>query len=419
MATAPVSMLKSRVFRLLLISALCLAGFPQVYLMTVVKAGGIVFAGCEAQLADGGRIGGDYSIFWFAGRAALEGDAASLYDTASFRAMMQEAFGDHYGGFRWLYPPHWLAVLAPFAALPFTLSYVAFVILTFALFLAVANRICGDLKFVLLLAATPAMLVTALFGQNGFLISAIMLAALFLESRPGRLTGILVGLLTLKPQFGLVLPFALAARRAWRAIAVAAATSVALFALSAVLFGIEPWIGWITGFGTAPSDLMATRDEDYLGLQISVHAGLRLLGAGDLTAGIGQGLAMLAAIGLAAAGMRHRTAAGLKACLIVACSYLATPYGMIYDMPALSFVCLWLYLGRHGRAAGPALSGLALMIIALPFLNILLVTGGMPLAPVMIAGLAVCVFLEIREAAQDAEEHPAAATGPAVAQEPA
>ena len=61
------------------------------------------------------------------------------------------------------------------------------------------------------------------------------------------------------------------------------------------------------------------------------------------------------------------------------------------------------------------------MIMALPFLNILLVTGGMPLAPVMIAGLAVCVFLEIRETAKDAEGLPAAAAGcqPAVAQEPA
>lgn len=400
MDTGPLAILKSRVFWLLLISVICLAGFPQGYLMTIIKAGGIVIADGEAQLADGGRIGGDYTIFWSAGRAALDGNAASLYDPSSFRTMMQEAFGAHYGGFRWLYPPHWLTVIAPMALLPFTLSYLAFVILTFGLFLRVAQRIVGDLQFLLLLTATPVMLVTALFGQNGFLISAIMLAALFLENRRGIVSGILIGLLTLKPQFGLVVPFALAARHAWQTIAVAAATAAGLAALSAALFGIEPWIAWISGLGTAPADLMETRSQDYLGLQISVHASLRLLGAGDIAAAAGQGLTILAAIGLAAAGVRQAAPDRLKACLVVACSYLATPYGMIYDLPALSFVCLWLYLGRQGRAAGPALSGLALMILALPFVNILLVAGGMPLAPVMIAGLAVAVFIEIRDAAR-------------------
>jgi hypothetical protein len=418
--------MRSRVFWLLLLCSICLAGFPHGYLMTVVKAGGIVLADGEAQLADGGRIGGDYSTFWVAGRTALDGDAALLYDTDSFRSMMQEAFGADYGGFRWLYPPHWLTVLAPFAALPFTLSYLAFVVLTLGLFLLVAYRVSRDLPFVLLLLATPAMLVTALFGQNGFLISAIIIAALFLESRRGKLTGVLVGLLTLKPQFGLVLPFALAALRSWRAIAVAAATSIVLVVLSAALFGIDPWIAWIKGIGTGSSDVMATRNEDYLGLQISVHAGLRLLGASEMAAAAGQGLAILTAIGLAIAGMRRAAPARLKACLIVACSYLATPYGMIYDLPALSFVCLWLYLGRHGRAAGPALSGMALLILALPFVNILLVTGGMPLAPVMIAGLAIEVFREIRDVAmlRTLPDRPAVAEGhsdrqPAVVQRPA
>ena len=51
--------------------------------------------------------------------------------------------------------------------------------------------------------------------------------------------GILLGMATIKPQLGLLLPVALVAARQWRALAAAAATVAALVLLSAWAFGLD------------------------------------------------------------------------------------------------------------------------------------------------------------------------------------
>ncbi|MBI5262363.1 MAG: DUF2029 domain-containing protein [Bradyrhizobium sp.] len=64
---------------------------------------------------------------------------------------------------------------------------------------------------------------------------------------PGRpiAAGVLIGLLACKPQFAAVVPFALLAARQWRTITVAAATVIALTAISLVLFGPECWSSFL------------------------------------------------------------------------------------------------------------------------------------------------------------------------------
>src|SRR5207253_7794896 len=55
------------------------------------------------------------------------------------------------------------------------------------------------------------------------------------------LAGILFGLLTYKPHLGLVLPFALLALGAWRAIFAGTVTAIVLVGTSVAVFGLEPW----------------------------------------------------------------------------------------------------------------------------------------------------------------------------------
>ena len=55
------------------------------------------------------------------------------------------------------------------------------------------------------------------------------------------LAGLVIGLLTIKPQLGVLIPLALIAGRYWRAIAGAVLSSALLAALAYALFGIETW----------------------------------------------------------------------------------------------------------------------------------------------------------------------------------
>lgn len=63
-----------------------------------------------------------------------------------------------------------------------------------------------------------------------------------LLERSALLAGILFGLLTFKPQLGVLLPLALLAGRQWRAFIAAAATAAVLFAASVILFGANVWL---------------------------------------------------------------------------------------------------------------------------------------------------------------------------------
>src|SRR5260370_28092721 len=55
-------------------------------------------------------------------------------------------------------------------------------------------------------------------GQNGFLTGALLGGSLLCLERQPVLAGILIGCLSYKPQFGILLPVALIAARQWRGV---------------------------------------------------------------------------------------------------------------------------------------------------------------------------------------------------------
>ena len=92
---------------------------------------------------------------------------------------------------------------------------------------------------------SPAALLCVLSGQSSFLTTAALLAIFAqLDKRPV-LAGVLIGLLTVKPQLGILFPFALIASGRWRVFFAAGVTAVALFAASVALGGVESWHAYI------------------------------------------------------------------------------------------------------------------------------------------------------------------------------
>src|SRR5690606_31716928 len=110
-----------------------------------------------------------------------------------------------------------------------------------SLYLAAIRLISGGWGLTMAALAWPAVLWNTVVGQTGFLTAALLGAGAALVERRPALAGILFGLLTYKPQFGLLIPIALIAGRKWRVVIWAALTTAALTGLSLGLFGVSIW----------------------------------------------------------------------------------------------------------------------------------------------------------------------------------
>lgn len=361
--------------------------YPLVILAITVVATGYVLFSNGGTLPNGSPFGSDFVSFWVAAREALSGHPEVPYLADRFAAAQDAIFGD--GNFyAFFYPPHYLAYMLPFGTLPYYPALAAWTGLSFLAALAVIRAIAGKRPEALLLAlAFPATFLTFAHGQNAFLSAALFGGALVMLPRRPVLAGILFGLLTFKPQLGLLIPLALIAAGQWRTIVSAAVTAVAVAALSAALFGVETW----SLFLAQGSSAMDALREDLVGWEkmISTYAMLRLSGMADMPAMALQGLVSLIAAGAAVWTWRRRSAVPyeLRCALLLTASLLATPFGLNYDLfvlaPAIAFVAAF-----GLRAGFPPYAKTILAIVYLsPFAVLWLMADMIAIAPFILAGL--------------------------------
>lgn len=203
-----------------------------------------VFALCAVAAvltAYEGSVAPDFLSFWAAGRLVADGQPALVYNIARHHAVEASAI-PAVSLLPFPYPPFALLLFVPFGILPFWIAFVAWLVLTSALYLAVTRRWIA-VRFSLAQAAAGANFIT---GQNGFLSCAIFIAGTrLLGSRPF-LAGAVLGLLSFKPQLCVLLPFALVAGREWRAIGGGIASSLALLGLGLLWFGVAGYSGFLS-----------------------------------------------------------------------------------------------------------------------------------------------------------------------------
>src|SRR5205085_12071389 len=85
--------------------------------------------------------------------------------------------------------------------------------------------------------AQPPVLANFLIGQTGFLTTSIFAGGLAVLRRNPWLGGGILGLLVIKPQLALALPFAMIAGREWKAIAGGAICAASTLLIALALFG--------------------------------------------------------------------------------------------------------------------------------------------------------------------------------------
>jgi uncharacterized membrane protein len=109
--------------------------------------------------------------------------------------------------------------------LPYPLAFAIWSLAGFALYMVVAAAGERRPSHILMLAVAPAAVVNLVGGQNGFFTAVLLIGGLSLLDRRPIVSGILFGLLMIKPQLGLLLPLMLALTARWRCIASAAVTT--------------------------------------------------------------------------------------------------------------------------------------------------------------------------------------------------
>ena len=141
----------------------------------------------------------------------------------------------------WSYPPHIVLFVWPLGLMPYLPAYIAWCVIGIGLYLFACSSAIPRERL-LFLAVAPGVAVCVFFGQNGFYTAALLIGGLLSLDRRPVLAGVLFGILTLKPQLGLLLPIILLLERRWVTIASTVMTAAVLFVATAMLFGLDVWI---------------------------------------------------------------------------------------------------------------------------------------------------------------------------------
>jgi len=166
---------------------------------------------------------------WVSGTFAGSSDPARVYDGSAWSAAWWILTGLNdckfaANGLSFGYPPTYLFFTYPLGVMPYGIAFAVWLVATLLLYLAAVYAIIPRPAAVIAALTPYTVIVNALLGQNGFLTAGLIgLSLAFLEGRPW-LSGVFLGLLTSKPQFGILFPFALLVSRNWRALASATAT---------------------------------------------------------------------------------------------------------------------------------------------------------------------------------------------------
>ncbi len=342
---------------------------------------------------DGQAIQLDFTAFWAAAKLAVAGDAISAFDPNVLRAAQQLPSDQPPGDLLWLYPPAWHIVIVPLGYLPFSIAYIVYSAVAFAAFATALRPLAAPVPGgVALVLAGPAVLIILILGNNSLLWTAGLVAALAAMAQ-GRavLAGLLIALLTLKPQLGLLIPFALAFGGYWRTVLWACIGTVVIVALSTAAMGLDYW-GYFFAMLRFVSDLMQTEIVRFERM-MTWYALLRLGGAGhDLAMPVQLAVTAAAAASVAWVWSRRGAGADIKAATLCIAIPLATPYAYHYEMTLTLVAALFLARDGFGATRGARLWLLALWLGPVPGLALL---GHLPpalyAAPLLTATLALCL----------------------------
>jgi arabinofuranan 3-O-arabinosyltransferase len=342
----------------------------------------------------GRPIANDFVNVVAAGRLALDGAPAAAYDWPTHKQaevrVIGHDFANYYG---WHYPPTFLFVAAALATMPFLFAAIVSLLATLAAYAAAMASILGR-SGIFVALGFPAALWNVTAGQNGFLTAALIGGALGLMERRPAFAGICLGLLTYKPQFGLLYPLVLIADRRWLTMTVAAAVAIGFAALSLIAFGGASWQAFVHWLPITSHEILGEGHADFGRLQ-SVFGFVRAHGGSESLAWTAQAAASIALAIALTALWRSRAPFDLKAAALATGTLVVTPYVYMYDLVVLAVAVAFLlrFVLERGFLASEVF-GLACagaLILSFPYVKTQVGLAAVLIVLALIAQRACCV----------------------------
>lgn len=331
----------------------------------------------------------DFLVFHAAARAAVEGKLSVVYDMAALTELQSKLYFSRLPfdvGFRpFLYPPLWLLFLLPFGLMSIGLAVTSFLIISGGLCVAAFRSLKLGWRAIVAILTAPAAFWVVIAGQNTFVSVALLYSGLALLERRPVLAGAFLGLLAYKPQIWLLVPLALLAARAWRSLASAAITVVLWILATLFVFGSNIWFDFlqtiqVASHGTSASEMYARM----YGQMTTLLAAAKMLGLSESIALTLQFTGLLLAAGVVAWAFYRYPTSTERTAVLVAATFVASPYTLNYDllllMPAVAL--LFLYPPPEGYQMGEQLIYLSVWVI--PTVSLILNPAGLPLTPFVV-----------------------------------
>jgi alpha-1,2-mannosyltransferase len=312
-------------------------------------------------------VGRDFVNTWLGAQLAITLDPAPYFAIDAYRVLLAEKFGPTYPLHIWSYPPHLLLFTWPLALLPYMTAYILYSVVGLIVYVAVVSEGDRRLDHLLLLVFAPAVTINIWTGQNGFLITALLVGGLIQLDRRPILAGVLFGLLSIKPQLGLLLPLMMALTGRWRTIASAAATIVLLVAATSVAFGWKVWPAYWYDAMPTQTKVVVDGFSHYMVHMPTAFMNAKVAGLSLAAAIWIQAVVSVVTIIAVIWTFWRRRDPDLSTALFVTATFTVTPYAFNYDMVVFS----WVIIRLMDRVDNDAWDyGLLLAVWAVPFLTV-------------------------------------------------
>jgi hypothetical protein len=357
-----------------------------------------------ARLAEGAHTFGDFPALWSYGRIQVIRSAVLLYDFDGLHAAQVALGMEARWQYPFPYPPHVLFLLRPFGFMSYETALGVWIAAQLVFYLW---AVLGDdgsqverfsrtvrLAMAAALLVAPTATLTIVTGQGGFLAAGLLIGGMRRAGARPVLAGILLGLLTYKPQLGLLVPVALLAAGWWRCAASACLTIVVLVLASSAAFGWDIWLVWLRSL-VGYQEWFSQRTMG-ASLRPTVTDNLGILGAPLIVAQVAQ-WAVAAAAAVASWRCFRGGCQTLAIAALAAATCLANPHAYVYDLPMLDAAVVLLVAQRLKNGAGFRIGELLLLAAVLLFPASMVITT-MPFGTMILgAFLAMLMALQSRQ----------------------
>lgn len=306
-----------------------------------------------------GIIGGDFLAFYTAADMTLQGRALEAYDFSAFDAALQTRAPSDQLGMMWQYPPVMFLLVSPLALFPYKVSYWIWMIISagfyaFAVFRLTRNTDADravQVRAIALILAAPFCVGVFANGQISLLTAGLLMSAAYRPRSEWIFAGLAAGLLTIKPQLGLLLPLAYIVVGAWRAFFLAAFLAVLMHGASVAVYGPESLVSFYEAVTRLQADVAGS------GLLTPPVNMTTLFGQlrhweldGNLAMAAQYGFAALVFLMVTNIWARKGSQPDRDLYLVALMSVgaiLVTPYAYAYEMAALAPAALWITFERN------------------------------------------------------------------------